>query len=146
MTEAPKRGSMHKARKIRIHAARGGLCGECGLPVDVSGPEVVYDHRRPLWLSLDDSDDNLWPVHKACDQIKTPLDQTTIAKVKRLIKKALPREKPSRLQSRGFGQVHRPFPKSSNRLGRGRSEGHKRAPSTDSRGASADEGEEEIAP
>lgn len=99
--KAPARQSMHKARKLRIWEARGGLCGECGLPVPATGPEVVYDHRVPIWLSLSDDDGGIWPLHKACDKVKTPTDLRRIAKTKRQAKMAEPAE-PGTIKSRGF--------------------------------------------
>jgi hypothetical protein len=109
--EAPKRRPMTKARKVRIWTARNGLCGECGEPVPMLGKGVRYDHRGVLWITLDDSDDAIWPIHAACDARKTPGDISTVAKIKRLIrdadpetrkraKRAIPAGRP--LQGRGF--------------------------------------------
>ncbi len=105
------RGSMHAARKRRIWEARGGRCGECGEPVEVSGRNVVYDHRIPLWFTRSDADDGIWPIHKVpCDQKKTPADLARIAKTKRQAKMGDPRP-PGKIKSAGFAKVKRPFPK-----------------------------------
>lgn len=104
------RASMTPARKRRIHKMRDGLCGDCGQPVPVLGKGVVYDHRGVLWITGDDSDEAIWPLHKACDQVKTPRDLRTVAKIKRLIRKA-DREtrKASSLRGRPFSKQHRPL-------------------------------------
>lgn len=82
-TEA--RGSMTDARKRRIHAMRKGICWMCTSPVPVLGPQVRYDHRRPLEMQGTDDDSNLWPLHREpCDRIKTAADKTAIARAKRL--------------------------------------------------------------
>lgn len=113
------RKSMHLARKRRIHERDNGLCWLCRLPVEMTGPGVRYDHRNPLWITQDDSDEGISPAHTACDAPKTKIDQTIIAKVKRIIRKADPEaRKPSRMKSRGFQKggpktawPSRPFPK-----------------------------------
>lgn len=112
------RRAMTPARKARIHASRNGLCGECALPVEASGRDVVYDHRGTLFITESDDDSTIWPLHKACDAKKTPLDLRRIAKTKRQMKMRVGVErKPSRLKSRGFDKsvkrkiANRPFPK-----------------------------------
>ena len=106
-----KRGSMHDARKLRIHERAGGICWLCGEAVQALGPSVQYDHRNVHWISLDDSDANLFPMHTACHALKTNVgvqgqmsDKARVAKVKRLQKGNDPEreKKPSRLQVRGF--------------------------------------------
>ena len=92
-----KRRTMTRARKERIHAMRGGLCWGCGLPVDIHGPGVVYDHRNPLTIKGSDADSEIWPLHKACDSEKTNRrDKPRIAKTKRQAKMSLdvPRRAP----------------------------------------------------
>lgn len=111
MSDDAKRGSMHEARKIRIWNREGGICRICKKPVPHTGPEVRYDHYSPFWISRDDSDENLFPLHVACDAEKTyKADLPTIAKIKRQAKKFgvdfdPDREKPaSRLKGRSFSR------------------------------------------
>ena len=102
---APPARYMSNARKRRLWMAAEGLCEDCKQPVPMFGKGVVYDHRIDLWTSRDDSDANLRPICKACDQIKTPRDQKQIAKTKRLIRQADPetRKRSKRpIQNRGF--------------------------------------------
>ena len=87
-----KRGSLHEARKRRIWERVNGICWLCSEPVPMTGPDVQYDHRNVHWISLDDSDANLFPMHKACHALKTNKgvggqlsDKARISKVKRLI-------------------------------------------------------------
>lgn len=113
------RGSMHKARKVRIWNRVGGICWICNNPVACEGPEVIYDHRIALEVSLDDSDANIFPVHrKGCNEQKTYReDMGYIAKTRRMSKKfgvdhdPDAEKKPSRIQSRGFynGPMKRTF-------------------------------------
>lgn len=101
---------MHEARKIRIWNREGGICWICKKPVPHTGPDVRYDHYSPFWISEDDSDENLFPLHTTCDAGKTyGKDLPTIAKVKRIQKKHDPdrERKPSRLKSRGFDKALR---------------------------------------
>lgn len=97
------RRTMTPARKRRIHEREGGLCYHCRLPVPQSGPDVRYDHIRPLWITGDDSDEAIKPAHTTCDKPKTAIDQAVIAKIKRILRKGDPEaRKPSRMKSRGF--------------------------------------------
>jgi len=108
--EAVKRKPMTDARKKRIHESRNGLCGICNQPVDMYGPNVVYDHFKPIWFGSDDaeSDTNLWPLHTVpCNAQKTSADLTRIGKTKRLLKTEAGIKKPSRLKSRGFDKTLR---------------------------------------
>lgn len=107
--EATPRAAMTLARKKRIHALVGGQCRWCGLPVEVSGPGVVYDHRIPLTLGGEDTDDNIRPLHaRPCDAAKTALDRKVIAKVARLRDKKRREAKAKRAKRR--------WPKSSARI------------------------------
>lgn len=101
-----KRRGMHEARKRRIWERDGGLCWRCHEPVPMDGPEVTYDHRIGLWITLSDADESISPSHTfTCDKVKTAADQTTIAKIKRIIRKADPEtRKPSQMRSRGFAK------------------------------------------
>ena len=77
----------------------------------MDGPNVRYDHFATLWITQSDADDGIWPIHlDPCDKLKTPNDQRTIAKIKRLIVKHGPEPKPKRgpkLVSRGFNKTLR---------------------------------------
>jgi hypothetical protein len=82
--EIGERGAMTDARKRRIHEKRKGICRICKEPVPMFGPNVRYDHIIPHWLKGDDSDANIWPIHRdPCDLAKTAKDQGRIAKTKR---------------------------------------------------------------
>lgn len=84
MSEKPKR-VMHDGRKLRIWEREKGICWFCTKPVPMKGPEVTYDHRIPLEISHDDSDENIFPIHRdPCDKIKTAADQARIAKTRRM--------------------------------------------------------------
>lgn len=99
------RRSMGSARKKRIWLREGGVCWICRLPVEESGPGVRYDHLGVLWITNDDSDEAIFPIHTACDKVKTyGSDLPTVAKIKRLIKANDPDrvKKESRLKGRGF--------------------------------------------
>jgi 5-methylcytosine-specific restriction endonuclease McrA len=97
---------MTPARKARIHARRKGLCAWCGLPVEMIGPGVVYDHHIPLTLGGADEDDNIRPLHtRPCDKIKTAFDAKVIAKVRRL------RANREGKAKSGQSMKSRPFPK-----------------------------------
>ena len=103
------RRAMTLARKRRIHARESGICWICREPVPVSGADVRYDHRIALWLTQDDSDAGIYPIHKTCDAGKTPLDLKRIAKTKRQQKMNDPRP-PSRIASRPFPATSGPIP------------------------------------
>lgn len=103
----PKRRAMTAARKRRIWTKQNGLCGcDCGEPVDLSGPHVRYDHTISFFIApeLDDDGPNVKAVRTICDAPKTyGQDIPTIAKIKRIIRKADPETRPQpKMQSRGF--------------------------------------------
>lgn len=76
---------MTEARKARIWSRENGICWICKKPVAHTGPGVRYDHYSPIWISHDDSDENLFPLHTECDATKTyGKDLGDIAKIKRL--------------------------------------------------------------
>lgn len=111
--ETDDRRPMTPARKRRIWAAWEGKCWFCRMPVDQSGPGVVYDHVGTLWITGSDADKDIGPIHAAtCNKLKTSADLKKIAKTKRQAAKCLPREDddeerpPSRLQGRGFDKTH----------------------------------------
>ena len=93
-----KRRSMSAARRKRIFAAHGGVCGFCHEEIDPCGGYEI-DHEIPLALGGSDDDGNCYPLHVRCHEIKTfglkrpgrqrPSDFSAIAKVKRLRAKRL---------------------------------------------------------
>lgn len=118
--EIQDRGSMHPARKARIHKSRNGVCWMCGFAVPLEGPAVVYDHKLPLELGGPDEDWNIWPLHKEpCDRIKTAADRRRIAKAKRIERKRKAPQPTGSIPSRPFG-ASRPFPKDNRSALRGR--------------------------
>ncbi|MFJ1756659.1 HNH endonuclease [Kitasatospora sp. NPDC088134] len=50
-------------------SAACGLCGE-GFPAEL----VDVDHRTPLALGGEDTDDNVWPLCRPCRRLKTGKD------------------------------------------------------------------------
>ncbi len=87
---ATPRSHMTMTRRVRLHGLAEGLCAWCKQPVEIAGPNVVYDHRIPLTLGGSDEDDNIRPLHAVpCDKQKTAFDKRVIAKVERQRRKAL---------------------------------------------------------
>lgn len=80
------RKSMTPARMQRIWEREKGICWFCTKPVPMRGGDVVrYDHRIPVEISQDDSDDGIYPIHREpCDRLKTAADQAKIAKTRRM--------------------------------------------------------------
>lgn len=124
MSEPVKRRKLSLSDKVAI-LLRQAICPLCLQPLG-SGP-IRWDHPNALWVSGDDSNENRWATHLACDKVKTygaptktssrDSDIGTIAHVKRAGKKeaafrsrvlakgtgAAAVEKPKRkIQSRGF--------------------------------------------
>lgn len=83
MTKAPPRPSMSKARRARIFAAHGGICGISGRKI---GPDDEWqvEHRIPWAISFDDSDENLYPALTDPHKEKTRKDVKDAAKCKRM--------------------------------------------------------------
>lgn len=103
--EIDARRAMTPARKARIHAAWGGKCWFCRLPVDQEGPGVIYDHVGTLWITGSDADKDIGPVHaEPCNKLKTAADLKRIAKTKRQKAKHEGTHPPSKakIRSRGF--------------------------------------------
>jgi hypothetical protein len=105
------RRAMTPARKRRIWEAAGRRCGICREPVEMEGPNVVYDHTGTLWITGSDADSDIAPLHKACDAKKTPGDLSRISKTKRqqTMRLDVPRPPAKMKPGRGFSKVHRPF-------------------------------------
>lgn len=103
--ETDPRRAMTPARKHRIWEAWGGRCWFCRMPVEESGPGVIYDHVGTLWIAGSDADEDIGPIHAAtCNKIKTAADQKRIAKTKRQKAKHEGTYPPSKakIRSRGF--------------------------------------------
>ncbi|MFJ2777010.1 HNH endonuclease [Kitasatospora sp. NPDC087315] len=63
-------GAERLRRQIdRDGSAVCGLCGE-GFPAEL----VDVDHRQPLALGGEDTDDNVWPLCRPCHRLKTRED------------------------------------------------------------------------
>lgn len=102
VTIEPRR-SMTAARKRRIHKRENGICWLCSKPVPMFGPDVRYDHKKPLELGGPDDDANVFPLHTdPCDKLKTSADRKRIDKAKRQNRKAYAPREPSRLRGRPF--------------------------------------------
>jgi 5-methylcytosine-specific restriction endonuclease McrA len=100
--EIHKRKTFSKKERARLFALYDGICYLSGAKI-VPGDAWDVEHVIPLALGGTNDDDNLrlalCDPHKA----KTKADVSSIAKAKRLEKKADPlTRKPSRMQSRGF--------------------------------------------
>jgi 5-methylcytosine-specific restriction protein A len=83
-----KRRSLSKLARVRIFDRAGGLCHLCGLRIHVGEPWDV-EHVNPLWLSSDDSEENMRPAHKACHRAKTSAEAPLKAKSDRVRAKHL---------------------------------------------------------
>ena len=103
-----ERRAMTPARMRRIWEREAGICWFCTKPVPMRGGDLVrYDHRIPVEISQDDSDDGIYPIHREpCDRLKTAADQAKIAKVRRMSglkgQAARRAKNGSQLKSRGF--------------------------------------------
>jgi len=106
------RKSFTPAQRRAVHAAYDGFCGACDEPVE--GRKWEVDHILPRALGGAHEPSNWMLLHaKPCHADKTVIDRRRIDKAKRQAKMDLPREEPSRFQSR-------PFPTSTRKLeGRG---------------------------
>lgn len=81
------------------------------------GADTEIDHRVSLFVSGDETDDNLEALHKACHLAKSKTDWKAHAKIKRLIarqegtrreRKPIPSRGFSKTLSRGFdGKVRK---------------------------------------
>ena len=79
---------MSTTRRLRIFAARHGVCGLCEGAIDGTRERWDVHHRIPLALTGDDSDANLEPVHASCHERQTrERDIPAIAKAKRVAAK-----------------------------------------------------------
>jgi hypothetical protein len=105
--EVDDRRAMTPARKHRIWLAWDRKCWFCRMPVEESGPGVIYDHVGTLWITGSDADKDIGPIHaEPCNKLKTAADLKRIAKTKRQKAKHEGTFPPARQQLRGRG-----FPK-----------------------------------
>jgi len=59
--------------RLRVFERFGGICCEC--TVKIVGRRWVCDHRKAIVNGGANRENNLGPIHEACDrQIKTPAD------------------------------------------------------------------------
>lgn len=125
---SPKRRPVppHLTVTVAILQAEGGIkCPLCTFPLTADNARIL-EHMVPVKLGGGNTVDNLRWVHKACADRKTNGNAATaadgdlhkIAKAKRLAKAQEVHEAvlagthkrpPSRIKSRGFAKVHRPF-------------------------------------
>jgi 5-methylcytosine-specific restriction protein A len=101
--EIPAR-RMTPARRARIFAAHNGVCAVCKQKIGAKEPWIA-DHRIPLEISGDDSDDNLQPIHAGdCNKRKTAADVKDIWKAKKRQLKHIGQAPPptQKIRSRGF--------------------------------------------
>lgn len=101
----PARRRLTPAQKAECHTRENGVCYLCGKPVEVTGPNVHYDHKRNRWMTFDQGLENFFPVHwDPCHKAKTREEATSRAKVKRLVKKSDPELRKSKhpIKSAGF--------------------------------------------
>lgn len=80
----PDRPTPTKAQKTAAWNRENGICFWCGKPVAAAGPGVEYDHREMRAISADDSEANLYPMHKRpCHAEKTgDFDMPRLVKVR----------------------------------------------------------------
>lgn len=93
------RRSLSPTARLRIFQEHRGVCDICGDLIDGVREPWDLDHRIPLALGGDDTDDNLRPVHGRCHRgkgSKTSADVAQIAKAKRVQRKHLGADKPKR--------------------------------------------------
>lgn len=109
------RRSISDTERTRIFLAHQGVCAVCG--GKIVGKAWDLDHGRALALLGDDTEDNLYPVHRSpCHREKTKADVARIAKAKRnetrqlgahRSRSPLPGSRASGIRKRMNGQVER---------------------------------------
>lgn len=67
--------------RIRVFVKFDGICQECG--VKIVGKRWICDHRIALINGGENRENNLGPIHEACDKTKTALDVAEKSKVYR---------------------------------------------------------------
>jgi 5-methylcytosine-specific restriction protein A len=59
--------------RVRVFETFHGVCGICTVKIRVK--RWVCDHRKAIVNGGENRENNLWPIHEACDRtIKTPSD------------------------------------------------------------------------
>lgn len=65
--------------RLRVFRRREGVCHIC--KTNIVGKRWVCDHILALINGGENREDNLWPIHEACDRrVKTPADVAVKAK------------------------------------------------------------------
>lgn len=92
-----RRRSLSPTARLRIFTEHHGVCDICGDVIDGVREPWDLDHRIPLALGGEDTDDNLRPVHGRCHRgagSKTSDDVARIAKAKRVERKHMGAHRP----------------------------------------------------
>ena len=79
MTRKPRTAK----QRLELFNANGRICHLCGGKIE-AGQAWELDHVNELWISGDDSDENMKPAHKKCHRAKTSQRATVLAKVARI--------------------------------------------------------------
>jgi 5-methylcytosine-specific restriction enzyme A len=104
MTERKRRSNKERGR---VFALRGGICSICNGAIQ-AGEKWEIEHRIPLEISRDDSDDNLDLAHSKCHKAKTKNDVKDIAKAKRRNERQKGIRRPKgQLKSAGFPKAEK---------------------------------------
>lgn len=80
--------------RLRVFIKFDGVCQECG--VKIVGKRWICDHRKALINGGANRENNLGPIHEACDKKKTAKDVVEKAVTYRVRKRHLGIRKPSR--------------------------------------------------
>ncbi len=97
-----KRRTLTTAHKVAIFLAAQCRCHICGALINPQHELWEVEHVIPLAMGGKDDETNLRPAHKSCHAPKTVLDQSSIAKAKRLEARRLGiRKTPTMPGSRG---------------------------------------------
>lgn len=91
--------------RLRVFLRFDGICRECG--VKITGKRWICDHRIALINGGENRENNLGPIHEACDKTKTAAD---VAKKSKTYRKAAKNagirlSNRPRMQSRGFNRA-----------------------------------------
>jgi 5-methylcytosine-specific restriction endonuclease McrA len=94
--------------RLRVFLKFDGICQECG--VKIIGKRWICDHRAALINGGENRENNLGPIHEACDKTKTAQDVAEKSKTyqKRLARLGLKKTKGRPLPgTRASGWRHR---------------------------------------
>ena len=102
-----KRSGLHRAM---LFMRAGGKCEQCG--AKITNGKFELDHRLPMWMGEDDSDENIQCLCHACHKRKTAKEAGGRAKCKRWDKRLSMTEKEYRagrrkIAGRGFDKRFR---------------------------------------